>query len=187
MTVYGSKVKPGSGVFWLRQSSWPSAMNPALFPFSLQTSTFLAPPPACCPSPWRTAHLQCPRGVSEEGQEMRRGMAGGDHSPMWPGLPVKAYSKLRVQAGPVGPSRGVRTWASVVCCPGDFTTYRYSSEERIWKCLASVVNERLEKTKKAECSSTCADWCGIFKQGPTLTSNTSVGPAWAAFSRGEIP
>lgn len=44
--------------------------------------------------------------------------------PMWSGLPVNAKSKLRVQAGPVGPSRGVRIWASVSCWPGALATYR---------------------------------------------------------------
>lgn len=50
-----------------------------------------------------------------------------DRSPTWVKFPINAKSKLRAQAGPVGPSRGVRVWASVSCWPGAFTTYRYSS------------------------------------------------------------
>lgn len=52
-----------------------------------------------------------------------------NRSPMWSKFPVKAKSKLRVQAGPVGPKRGVRVWASVSCWPGAFATNRYSSTE----------------------------------------------------------
>ena len=46
---------------------------------------------------------------------------------MCSGFPVSAKSKRRVQAGPEGPRRGVRVWASVSCWPGDTSTDRYSS------------------------------------------------------------
>ena len=53
-----------------------------------------------------------------------------DFSPMCTGGPVREKEKLRVQAGPEGPRRGVLVWASLSCCPGAWATHRYCSVER---------------------------------------------------------
>ena len=65
----------------------------------------------------------CVRGKMEEARRKTPAV------PMWSGFPVNAKSKLREQAGPEGPSRGVRVWASVSCWPGAWATNRYSSRK----------------------------------------------------------
>lgn len=107
--------------------------------------------------------------------------------PMWLKFPAKAKSKLRVQAGPVGPRRGVRVWASVSCWPGAFATYRYSStaQNKYKIHVVSILGWEWGKIISEKCI--CTFGCGIFMQIPTLAPDAGVSPAWAALGVEEVP